>query len=115
LPFCVPIAPVSGVALPVHGLDGWPAAGPQRRVRFEVDQLETALNIAARGRGVLLCPPFVVKLFNELAREPFQLEPLPYPRGMKPVKMGIYLVKRRSMRESADMKLLAQAIRECCG
>lgn len=115
LPFCVPISPVSGAAAPVQGLDGWPIHGPTRRVRFQFHLLETALNVAARGQGVLFCPPFVVQRYNELVRDRFQLERLPYPRGMKPVKMGIYLVKRRSTPMKGDVKLLTQALRQCCG
>jgi DNA-binding transcriptional LysR family regulator len=114
LPFCVPIAPVTGVAMPVQGLDGWPNDGPRRHVRFQVAQLETALNLAARGRGVLFCTPFVIHRFNELVRDDFQLEQLPHPNGMKPVKMVIFLAKRRSMQVSGDVKILAQAIRQCC-
>jgi DNA-binding transcriptional LysR family regulator len=114
LPFCVPLSPVSGAALAVQGLDGWPLSGPSRYVRFQVHLLETALNVAARGHGVLFCPPFVVQRFNELARNPYHLERLPYPKGMKPVKMEMYLVKRRSSPESEDIQLLARAIRECC-
>jgi DNA-binding transcriptional LysR family regulator len=115
LPFCVPISPVSGAALPVQGLDGWPSNGPRRNVRFQFDMLETALNVAARGLGVLFCPPFVVQRYNELVRDCFQLERLPYPTGMKPVKIGVYLVKRRSTLLTRDVKLLKQAIRQCCG
>jgi DNA-binding transcriptional LysR family regulator len=115
LPFCVPLSPVSGAALPVQGLDGWPLGGPPRQVRFQVHMLETALNVAARGHGVLFCPPFLVQRYNELVRNPYQLERLPYPRGMKPVKMEIHLVKRRSSPEDEDIQLLARALRECCG
>src|SRR5262249_51729038 len=115
IPFCVPISPVSGAALPVQGLDGWPINGPCRHVRFQFHLLETALNVAARGQGVLFCPPFVVRRYNELVRDRFQLERLPYPEGMKPVKLGIYLVKRRSTLRTRDVKLLQQAIRQCCG
>jgi DNA-binding transcriptional LysR family regulator len=115
LPFCVPMVPLSGVALPVQGLDGWPITGPQRRVRFQVQQLETALNVAARGLAVLLCPPLVIQRYNELVREQFQLEHIPYPKGMKPVKMGIYLVKRRSTLLRGDLKVLMRAIRQGCG
>jgi DNA-binding transcriptional LysR family regulator len=115
LPFCVPIGPVSGAALPVQGLDGWPSNGPRRNVRFQFDMLETALSVAARGLGVLFCPPFVVQRYNELVRDGFQLERLPYPPGMKPVKIGTYLVKRRSTLLTRDVKLLKQAIRQCCG
>jgi DNA-binding transcriptional LysR family regulator len=114
LPFCVPLSPVSGAALSVQGLDGWPLNGPSRQVRFQVHLLETALNISARGHGVLFCPPFVVKRYNELVRSPNQLERLGYPKGMKPVKMEMYLVKRRSSPEGEDIQLLARAIRECC-
>ena len=115
LPFCVPISPVSGAALPVQGLDGWPSNGPRRNVRFQFAMLETALNVAARGLGVLFCPPFVVQRYNELVRDRFQLERLPYPPGMKPVKIATYLVKRRSTLLTRDIKLLRQAIRQCCG
>jgi DNA-binding transcriptional LysR family regulator len=114
LPFCVPIVPVSGAALPVEGLDGWPMNGPSRRVRYQFHMLETALRVAARGHAVLFCPPFVVQRYNESARDSFQLERLPHPKGMKPVKMKIYLVKRHSSLEGEDVKLLARAIRRCC-
>jgi DNA-binding transcriptional LysR family regulator len=114
LPFCVPLSPVSGAALSVQGLDGWPLNGPSRHVRFQVHLLETALSIGARGHGVLFCPVFVVKRYNELVRSPYQLERIGYPKGMKPVKMEMYLVKRRSSPEGGDIQLLARAIRECC-
>ena len=114
LPFCVPLSPVSGAALSVQGLDGWPLNGPSRHVRFQVHLLETALNISARGHGVLFCPPFVVKRYNELVRSSYQLDRLSYPKGMKPVKMEMYLVKRRLSPEGEDIQLLARAIRECC-
>jgi len=115
LPFCVPISPVSGAALPVQGLDGWPSNGPRRHVRYQFAMLETGLNVASRGQAVLFCPPFVVERYNELVRERFQLERLPYPKGMKPVKLAIYLVKRRSTLLTRDVRLLKQAIRQCCG
>ena len=115
LPFCVPIGPVPGAALPVQGLDGWPSDGPRRHVRFQFHMLETGLNVASRGQGVLFCPPFVVERYNELVRDRFQLERLPYPKGMKPVKIVISLVKRRSTLLTNDVKLLRQAIRQCCG
>jgi DNA-binding transcriptional LysR family regulator len=115
LPFCVPISPVSGAAMPVQGLDGWPSNGPRRNVRFQFHMLETGLNVASRGQGVLFCPPFVVERYNELVRDRFQLERLPYPKGMKPVKMGIYVVKRRSTLLTRDVSLLRHAIRRCCG
>ena len=114
LPFCVPISPVSGAALPVQGLDGWPSNGPRRNVRFQFEMLETALNVAARGQGVLFCPPFVVQRYNELVWDRFQLERLPYPTGMKPVKIAVYLVKRRSTLLTKDLKLLKYALRRCC-
>jgi DNA-binding transcriptional LysR family regulator len=114
LPFCVPLNLVSGAALPVQGLDGWPLSGPSRYVRFQFHLLETALDVSARGHGVLFSPPFVVKRYNELVRDSFQLERLPYPKGTKPVNMEMSLVKRRSSPMSKDIKLLAKAIRECC-
>jgi hypothetical protein len=56
----------------------------------------------------------VVKRYNEMVRSLNQLERLGYPKGMKPVKMELYLVKRRSSPKSEDIQLLSRAIRECC-
>lgn len=115
LPFCVPTAPASGADLSVQGLDGWPITGPARRIRFRVAQLETALNLAARGQGVLLCPSFVIDRYNELVREQYRLDRLANPRGMKPIKMGIFLAQRRATVPNVDVKLLMKALRRCCG
>ena len=82
----------------------------ERCVRYQVEQLETALNLAARGLAVLLCPPLVIRRYNELVREQFQLEQLAYPKGMKPVKMGIYLVKRRSTLVRGDINAAVAAV-----
>jgi hypothetical protein len=64
---------------------------------------------------LLFCPPFVADRYNELVNDRYQLGRLPYPKGMKPVKIVISLVKRRSMLLTRDVRLLRQALRGCCG
>ncbi len=114
IPFCIPLTPVSGSAMSVQGLDGWPMTGPSRNIRFQVQMLETALNIAARGQGVVFCPAFLIKLYNDTVRPEFRLSRIQPPKQMKPVEMNIYLVKRKSDVENSDIRILAKALRRAC-
>lgn len=114
LPFAVPTSRVSGGAVGVRGLDGWPLTAPGRSIRYQCQMLETALALASAGRSVLFCPPFLVGLYNEAVQPERRLEPLPHPPRMRPVKLDIYLVKRKSTLEERDFKLIARAVRERC-
>jgi hypothetical protein len=80
------------------------AQDPERREKI----------VAVRDHGVLFCPPFVAQRYNEFVRDSFRLERLPYPNGMKPVRMKIYLVKHNSSLEGEDVNILARAIRRRC-
>ena len=57
----------------------------------------------------------MVQRYNELVQDRYQLERRPYPTRMKPVKIGTYLIKRRSTLLTGDVKLTKQALRLCCG
>ena len=43
LPFSTPVGPVEGSPTAVKGLDGWPEHEYQRKVRFQVEMMESAL------------------------------------------------------------------------
>jgi DNA-binding transcriptional LysR family regulator len=114
LPFCVPVSAVAGAASAVQGLDGWPLNGPPRKIRYQVQMLETALGVCSRGMGVLFAPPFLIRLFNEPLSADRRLEKLPMPPRTPSASMDIYLAKRKATVETRDVKILARAIREAC-
>lgn len=114
LPFCAPAIPLTGTATAMRGLDGWPDDAVQRTVRYATDMLETALDLARRGIGVLYVPSFVVALHNRTVNKAHALQRLPTPKEASLKKRDVYIVKRRSTDESDDMKKIAKALREVC-
>jgi len=100
----------------MRGLDGWPDERVPRTVRYAVDMLETALDLARRGVGVVYVPTFVVALHNRTVNARHALHALPLPKGIDASvrRRDILLVKRRSTEESADMKKIAKALRDVC-
>ncbi|MBX3226439.1 MAG: LysR family transcriptional regulator [Labilithrix sp.] len=116
LPFCAPAIPLTGVATAMRGLDGWPDERVPRTVRYALDMLESALDLARRGLGVLYAPAFVVALHNRTVNARHALHALPLPKGIDASvrRRDVFVVKRRSTEESADIKKIARALREVC-
>jgi DNA-binding transcriptional LysR family regulator len=83
-------------------------------VRFAVDMLESALDLARRGIGVLYVPTFVAALHNRMTDKAHALQRLPTPKEAHLKKRDVFLVKRRAAAESEDMKKIAKALREIC-
>jgi DNA-binding transcriptional LysR family regulator len=65
LPFCAPAIPVTGAVLVNRSLDGWPDDKCARNVVYAVDLMETGLELARRGLGVIYLPTFIAKLHNQ--------------------------------------------------
>jgi DNA-binding transcriptional LysR family regulator len=117
LPFCAPAIPLRSVASPTRGLDGWPDDRCPRMVLHSVDMLETALDLARRGVGVLYMPSFVAALHNRMVKPPFRLERLPLPKALldpKERRRNVWLVKRRSTEEDATIRRVSKVLREVC-
>jgi DNA-binding transcriptional LysR family regulator len=96
-PFAVPITELRIHSLSEDSLDLWPRSAPKRLVRFELELLETALLLAERGKAVLHCPDFIVRLHNERVRAGLKLDQLEAPPGYRVVKpVKIYLVSKRN-------------------
>lgn len=114
IPFAAPANPVTGVVSSVRSLDGWPELEFPRFVKYKVDMIETALEIAREGLCALFVPRFFAKLQNDRSTPENRLEELTLPAGMKAVKRDVYLVTRDSTLESKEMKKVAKAIREIC-
>jgi DNA-binding transcriptional LysR family regulator len=117
LPFCAPQIPLRSVASPTRGLDGWPDDRLPRTVVHSIDMLETALDFARRGLGVLYAPSFVVALHNRQVKAAHRLDRLPLPKILTDPKeraRTVWIVKRRSTEEDAVVRRIGKVLREVC-
>jgi LysR family transcriptional regulator, nitrogen assimilation regulatory protein len=112
LPFVVPVEPLGG-ALPtrIRGLDGWPSDAYERRVKYQVTLMESALELVRQGRAAGYFPKFVAAEHNRRHKEEFHLlrRRTPYPGRV--CTTNVYLIKRRSDKESDVLKQIAKQIR----
>jgi DNA-binding transcriptional LysR family regulator len=118
LPFCAPAIPVTGAVLVNRSLDGWPDDKCARNVVYAVDLMETGLELARRGLGVIYLPTFIAKLHNREVSPKYALDRLPLPKTMANVKdrrRHVSLVKRRSTEEEQVMKRVAKVVRDVIG
>ncbi len=114
LPFAIPISPLSEVPTKVKGLDSWPEDRVQRKVKYRVTMMESALDFCRRGRADSFLPSFIADLHNEQASPKTKLDRFPLPEGMKGQKHSIYLIKRKVDSESTTIKKIAKALRLTC-
>lgn len=94
--FAVPISPVAISAQEHVSLDLWPKFKRHRRIKYEFELLETALQTTYSGISVIHCPDFVIKLLNQRMGKDRMLVRLPYPSGMKePDRAKIFCVSMK--------------------
>jgi DNA-binding transcriptional LysR family regulator len=108
LPFAIPITELGINYLQAKTLDGWPA-DTYRKIGFKFEMLETALDLASRGKCKIFCPKFIVKIENERLKEKFQLIEL--DEKIRLPKMKVFLVKKKSLKEDQVLKKINKAIR----
>jgi DNA-binding transcriptional LysR family regulator len=111
LPFATPIAPLQGTPTGVRGLDGWPEHLFERRVRFRMDMMESAIQLAQCGQAVAFLPEFVVRLLNQKAIDSSKLSEIPFPAGIPAVYRDVFLIQRKGAAESPVLRKIAKAIR----
>jgi len=108
LPFAVPITELGTNVIQAKSLDGWPI-GKQREIRFKFEMLETALDLATRGKCRICCPKFIVKLENERLKASYSL--IEERQDFRLPKFKVYMIKRKSEAESKFFKNLARSVR----
>lgn len=111
LPFAIPIDGIDTPAVSLRSLDGWPSAEFPRKVKYELELLETALQFARHGKAVLFCPDFVVKFHNEQMPAHLRLHEIEPPAKFKSKELPIYLVQRRNEEETRFIRALARLAR----
>lgn len=115
LPFVVPIAPLQGVPTKVRGLDGWPEDAYNRRVAHRVTLLESALELCRQGKAAGYFPAFIVEEHNRRVKPELSLERKKSIYPGRICRSDVFIVKRKSFQENAQVKQLAKALRLVCG
>ncbi|MGZ3771281.1 MAG: LysR family transcriptional regulator [Bdellovibrio sp.] len=95
-PFAVPTTSFQIHSNEHSSLDMWPQSKKERRIKYEFELLETALQTSRQGLSVLHCPDFIINIHNESVLKEFKLEHLPYPHPLKPMKpIKIFLISNK--------------------
>lgn len=112
MPFVVPIRPIEGSPTGVKGLDGWPDNMFERKVRLEVDLMETGLEFVRKGAAVIFLPEPVARFHNEKVAVDYRLEDVPLDKTFPVIRREVYILKRKSPTEDRAEKKIASALRQ---
>jgi DNA-binding transcriptional LysR family regulator len=111
IPFAAPLQPIIGAPTGVKGLDGWPEHKFPREIKYKVDMMESAIELCRNGHCAIFIPDFIADIHNKIVKSSFSLKKLSYPKGMKKIERTIYLVKKKNVPESSQMKKMAKYLR----
>ncbi len=111
VPFVAPVVPIRSTISGVKGLDGWPDDKMPRNKTYEVDMLETALQLSSHGKAIGFFPKFLIKYFNQTTIQKYKLEELPLPTQAKKIKRDIFILIKHGKSEDKFIKKMARIIR----
>jgi DNA-binding transcriptional LysR family regulator len=111
LPFVIPLLPAQGMPSKMQGMDGWPEHKFERKVRYRVTMMETALELCRRGKAVAYLPEFVALLHNRDVLGERRLQELDAPIPRRDRLQGVYLISRRGSSETDFHRKIAKCIR----
>ena len=111
LPFVIPLQPAEGTPSKVIGLDGWPDHLFERKVKYRVTMMESAMALCREGRAVAYLPEFVVQLHNKKVQPDYRLRELKQPLNEKDGKQSVYLIRRLGSEETSIERQIAKSLR----
>ncbi|MNL06267.1 HTH-type transcriptional regulator CynR [compost metagenome] len=111
LPFVTPLLPAGGTPSKVMGLDGWPDHRFERKVKYRVTVMESALELCRKGLCVAYLPEFVVHLHNEHVKAEYRLHEVKSPLPQKERLQSVYLVDRKGSQETPLHRQIAKCLR----
>lgn len=114
LPFAAPSISVQGPNVQIRGLDGWPDQIFPRSIQYDVDLMETGLELCRQGLAVMYLPRFIASLHNLQVSARYSLHQLKLPSHFPADKRDVFVVKRKSTVEDQFIKKLAKVLREVC-
>lgn len=112
LPFVVPLTPVTGSPTGVKGLDGWPSDRIERRIRYRVDLMMSAIEFTRSGESVVFLPDFIARLHNETVRAGLRLEKISMPSPASSIVRKVYIVRRTGATETSLVRAVARELRK---
>jgi DNA-binding transcriptional LysR family regulator len=111
LPFVTPLLPAGGTPSKVMGLDGWPDHRFERKVKYRVTAMESAMELCRKGHCVAYLPEFVVHLHNENAKPECRLLEIKSPLPQKDRLQSVFLVSRKGSQETTLHRQIAKCLR----
>jgi DNA-binding transcriptional LysR family regulator len=111
LPFAIPLSPAEGTPTKVMGLDGWPDHIHERKVKYKVAMMESAMELCRKGQCVAYLPEFVVHLHNEDLLAKKRLVEIKSPLAKKDQLQSVFLIQRKGAIETTLYRQVAKAIR----
>ena len=94
-PFAIPMTDIRIASSDQNSLDMWPVT-LVRKIKYEFEMLETALQTTRNGLSVLHAPAFIAELHNRSMTTDHKLVRLPAPKGYRaPKKIKIFLVVKK--------------------
>jgi DNA-binding transcriptional LysR family regulator len=110
-PFAVPVSCIEDSPIGVRTLDNWPS-NVARKVQFQFELLETALESCRLGSCAIYAPDFVVSLQNQLLDNRYQLKELTKFKSLTSKPYEVFIVKRKNRIEGREIKKLAKILRQ---
>jgi DNA-binding transcriptional LysR family regulator len=111
LPFVVPILPVEGMPSKVIGLDGWPDHLIERKIKYRVAMMESALELCREGHAVAYLPEFVAHLHNKRMLSEFRLSEFKCPVPSLDRIQSVFLIRRQASPETPLEREIAKSLR----
>lgn len=114
LPFVVPNTEIKNNPLSIKSRDGWPM-DVHRQIAFGASNLSTALQIVEAGSAAIFMPQFVAKYLNQKRSVSNQLQEFELKKSIfQSTARDIYLVKKKNVEETHEMKVISKIVRKLC-
>lgn len=110
-PFVIPIHPAEGIPSKIIGLDGWPDHRFERKIKYRVTMMESALELCREGHAVVYLPVFVALLHNKRMLSDFKLDEFKSPISTKDREQSIFLIRKQGATETSLERQLAKSLR----
>lgn len=111
LPFVIPLLPSEGTPSKVIGLDGWPDHRFERKVKFRVTMMGSALELCRKGLGVAYLPRFIVDLYNKSVQSEFRLSEFKSPIPTKERSQSVFIIYKKGSAETGLHRKVAKCLR----
>jgi DNA-binding transcriptional LysR family regulator len=114
IPFVVPNIEIKNNLLSIKSRDGWPGEH-QRNICFGSSTLAMALQTVESGRAAIFIPQFVASQLNLKLPSHLYLHEYEIKKSiLHHAARDIYLLKKKNLEESTEMKVVSKIVRKLC-